>query len=109
MTPANGQTITVTRTLKDVYGNPVGEPSSWTIANVVYWQDSVSYDTTRRNTSIVIGYVSVPRGSDIQQADAVILADEREFQAMDNPEWDEDHPLSGADFGYMAVKIRGVF
>ena len=46
---------------------------------------------------------------EIAQADTVTLADGRTFLALDNPEWDQEQPLSGVDFGYMAVKVRGVF
>jgi len=106
---SGGQRITITRTPKDQYGNPSGDPSSWPIDNALFWQDEVTWDITRRNTSIVVGYVSVPRGSDIAQADEVTLADERTFLAMAAPEWDQNHPLSAAPNGYMAVRVRGVF
>ena len=106
---AAGQIITITRAAVDPYGNPGGEPSTWTIPDAVFWEQEISTDTTRRVTSIVIGYVSVPQGSDVAQNDQITLADGSQYLAIGRPQWGSPNPLSGFNNGRMAVKVKGVF
>lgn len=51
------------------------------------------------------GSVFVPRGSDIRNGDRIPYQG-RFFVAFGGPQWDLDHPLTGEDFGYVAVLIQ---
>lgn len=104
-----GQTVTVKRDLgKDDAGDPIAAAPPHTIDNCVFWWSSVSENTDRRQTSIVTGSLALPRGSDIKSTDRVEMANGSKWTVVGPPQWDQDHPLSGRDFGYMIVEMRSV-
>lgn len=106
--PRNGQTVTFTRTTKDLRGNPTGTPTVFTVDNCVFWWDQVTEDWQRRQTATVLGNLGIPRGSDVRHGDIATLANGQKFSTIGAPQWDQDSPLSGHQFGYMVCKLEAV-
>ena len=104
-----GVTAVVTRSAGvDVHGDPVGAPSTHQIG-----PGGIDYNATSSNQQFQDVQITdvdywVPRGDDVVEGDRVTLAG-RSYSVQGVPGlWNQNHPMSGHDFGFKLVRLREV-
>ncbi|MBX9920005.1 MAG: hypothetical protein K2Y33_09305 [Mycolicibacterium frederiksbergense] len=99
-----GETITPQR-----YTEVFGE-SDWVdlsaISNVVIALDAPSADGQAAGKSYMqTGSLFAPRGSDLKDRDRFTYQD-KTFGVVGDARWNQNHPFTGANFGYVEYAIR---
>jgi len=104
---AYGETWAVLRGGRDRVGD-----AAWTVhhslAGCVFWPDAVTGENDRRTATVVFANLAVLRGSDVELADRLKRGDGTLWIPQGRPQWDQLHPMTGWNPGYMVVRIKGV-
>lgn len=107
------ESVTVYRGDTDKYGNPTKAPHG-SVSGVFAWgTGSSSYrafpdHAGKRESTRAIADLYVPRGTDLTARDRIKRANRDEYVVVGNPLWDQPHPVTGHNFGWMVFQVEAI-